>query len=502
MIKEFKEYLKKSKFQIILLVVLLLFAFGIRLLNTGYSIDTEFFIYDYNATYTWMTNLNRWGYTLLNKIFLIGPSVIYASNFLMIINIILFSIGLNFIVYRTLNSKNQEIFKNIQFILPSIFLINPIFAEQLNFTMQNFAFSFGLLLIPVNILLREYATTLKKIPKYILMILSTFLTALSFGVYQSILLLYVLIIAILYFLRCYCKEDNEFKYLINEIIFFIISVLVYFIIAKIVGDGNNYLKFAPSLKAYLSTIYYFTISLLKNETIFYNIGYSIALLSIIGILIYLFRKKKLNIGLVLASIGIILSPWYLILITGVNQMKRTQTNYPLFIAFSILLLLILLGKNKKLKPAYYLILTFACCFIFYQANHIVRLFSSDMIRYKDDYILAQKIQHNIENQAWYDINKNYKLMFLGYKECTNKEFNLKGEVMGYSFFEFDYEHYYGPTQRASVFLTNLGYPYEAVSEKEYKKLKEEYSDMDIYPNKDSIKLVNDNIIIIRLSKEI
>ena len=246
------------------------------------------------------------------------------------------------------------------------------------------------------------------------------------------------------------------------------------------------------------------LSVLRSDTIFYNISYILAIIIIVGINIYLLWKKKNNLGIILSSIGLLLAPFYIIIITGIDQLKRTQFNYPFVIGFIILIGCLLLLNHKKVKYLGYIIIILAIGIAYQQSVITGRLFYSDSVRFESDTILANKIQTTIESKDWYNKEENYTLVIVGQKPCTAVNFYEKGEVIGYSFFEFDYEYIYGPSQRANAFMKTLGYDYQEPTQEQFDQAKEyvKEHDTESFPKEDSIIEMDDNVIVVRLSEEI
>ena len=134
----FVEYLKKSKYSILIITVFILLAFGERIISQSFSIDTELYIDQIGTAgrWDWWITLNRWGLVLLNNIFQLGSLPIFASNFLTVMLIIAYSIGFNYLFYKYTKDDYKEKFLKYQFIFPILFVTNPIFAEQYNFILQ------------------------------------------------------------------------------------------------------------------------------------------------------------------------------------------------------------------------------------------------------------------------------------------------------------------------------------------------------------------------------
>lgn len=501
------EYLKKSKTSIAIIVFFLLLAFGERLISTSFSIDTELYLNSDDGSAIWWIALNRWALVFINKILSLVKLVIYQSNFLTVFFMLVYSVLLCYLFYLHIPKKWEKTYLKYQFIFPIIFITNPIFAEQYNFINQNVGVSLGICLSTLSVILFNYADKLKGTKHYLLIVMSSLIAAFSFGIYQSIVPLYILIIASTYLLECLKNNNSSWKYLLNNILRFILIFIIYFIISKLVGGGkNSYLASAWSTTGIgcLKNIYYVIVEMLKCNGIFYNIGYPVTIVLLIAMNIYLLIKKRNNLGTIISSFGIIIAPIYIMIITGVDQLKRTQFNYSFVIGFIILLFIIFIIEHKKLKYLGYLLIIFALGLAYRQSNITGKLFASDNVRFKTDTILATKIQNDIEHKDWYDKNKEYTLVLLGKQECNSSILYLKGEVIGHSFFEFDYRYIYGPNQRANAFLQTLGYDYKMPNVEEFEKAKEFVKEKDLasYPKDDYIQKLENDTIIVRLSEEI
>lgn len=500
------DYVKKSKIPIIIIIFFLLFAFGERLISNSFSIDTELYINHWSKDFNWWLNLNRWGLVVINKLLSIGPLVIFQSNLLTVCLIGIYSILFMYLFYLHIPKRWEENYFRVQFILPIIFVTNPIFAEQYNFINQNVGVSLGIALCAVSAILLFYGDEETKKKKYLINFIAIALATFSFGIYQSMVPLYILIIACTYLLQCINTRNSSWKFLGGRILKFIIICILYLIISKIVGGENSYLQSGWSTDGLMcfKYIYYVIIDVLKCNTIFYNISYLIAIVMLIGINIYLIIHKKNNLGIILGSFGILLAPFYIMIITGVDQLKRTQFNYSFVIGFIILICCILLLNHKKLKWLGILIVVLGLGIAYKQSIITGRLFYSDNVRFQNDTMLANKIQAQIEEKQWYDSKTKYTLIILGQKPCKAINFYEKGEVIGHSFFEFDYQYIYGPSQRANAFMKTLGYDYEEPTSEEFSEAKEYVQEhkVKVFPNKESIIGINNDIIIIRLSEEI
>ena len=505
MIKDLNNYLKKSKLSIWISMAFLFASYGLMLISSSFSIDSEYYIEQ--PGYSWWNDLGRWGLTLINKLLHLDNLILYFNDYLTIVTLILFIITFGYLLFLYIPKEYENIYLKTQFILPIIFLSSPIFAEQFNFSMQNVAVSLGLLLIPILFIAYYYVKDIENKYKYFIYFLGIIITSIVFGIYQSLIVFYIAVVIILYFLKCLNEKNNCFKFLITEIIKFILSAIIYFIVYKIISNGNNYLQtgYSEGILVYFRNLYNVVLSMIRNETIFYNVGYSIALIVLLYLFIKVIKEKKMNFGIILSFIGLLLMPYFIMIITGVDQLKRTQFNYPLFIGFTILLgTIVLLNNNKKtIKMIGYICIVIALGIAYRQTLITATLFQSHEERYNEDIRNVQKIESIIENKEWYDENKSYKLILVGKLEPNVKTEYLKGEVIGKSFFEFDYEYSYGVNSRAVLFMNLMGNNYQNSNNKEFEAAKEyvRENQVPIFPNKESVQLIDDNIIVIRLSEE-
>ena len=508
---KFLEYLKKSKVSIIIIIGFILFAFGLRLISQSFSIDTEIYINEIGTEgrWNWLISLNRWGLVLLNQIFQMDALPIYASNFLTVVLIIAYSIGFNYLFYTYIKEEYKENFLKYQFIFPILFVTNPIFAEQYNFILQNVSVAFTVLLIPIILLLIDKASIYKeKYKKYLCYIIAIALLILSFGVYQSVILLYVATVVVCYLLKVIKEKNNCWKYLGKQIAIFILSALVYFVIGKILTgeNGTSYLKLAwvnDSIKQCLINILYCVKIVLKCEGIFYNIGYLLTIGTFIGFAIYMLVNKKLKIGMIIAIIGILAAPFYIMIITGVDQLKRTQFNYSFVVGIGLMLLVVFLAQKEKLKIIKNIAIIIILVIAYKQSYYTANLFyTADMV-YRSDEAFAYQLMHEVEKKEWYNPNQTYKIIFVGRHQKDLKNVYLKSEVIGSSFFAFDYQYIYGPNSRATSFLRTLGYNFQEPSAEEFEKAKQYVVENQVepWPNDDAITLQEEDKIIIRLSAE-
>lgn len=510
---DFSLFYKNSKKSFIVIAFFILLAFGCRLFSYSFSIDSEHYIYSSQSTFNWWISLNRWGLAFINKIMNFDSISFWVTNFLTLIIMFLYCICINFLFYLHFIEENKNNFLKYQFIFPIIFLTSPIFAEQYNFINQNFAVSLGILFTTISLILIRYSHLTSKMRfKFVFYAITVFLTTLSFSIYQSLIPLYLLLIVSCYFIyNLFGEKDSNYSYLLKNIIIFILCSLLYAVISKILSNGNSYLSLGwgnDTIFNCIRNIYCVFLTILRCDSIYYNVSYLFALCILFFIFLYLIISKKLDIRLFISLLGLFLSPLYIMIITGVDQLKRTQFNYSFFVGFMFLILILILNfsRHKILKflRKFCFVLVILSFIIAYRQSYICsNMFYTDEIRFNKDVTFANEIQYEIISLKKYDSSKKYTIVFLGHHFDKPLNFNYTGEVLGSSFFEFDYKEIYGVNQRANIFLKTLGYDYNFSNVEQFEdaKLYAIKNNVPSYPYDGWVSIIED-CILVRLSDEI
>ena len=205
----------------------------------------------------------------------------------------------------------------------------------------------------------------------------------------------------------------------------------------------------------------------------------------------------------IATIGILAAPFYIMIITGVDQLKRTQFNYSFVVGISLMLLVVFLAQKEKRKIIKNIAIIVILVIAYKQSYHTANLFyTADMV-YRSDEAFAYQLMNEVEKKEWYDPNQTYKIIFVGRHQKELKNVYLKSEVIGSSFFAFDYQYIYGLNSRAISFLRTLGYHFQEPSAEEFENAKQyvEENQIEPWPNEGAITLQGEDKIVIRLSAE-
>lgn len=502
-LKNFQKYLVEHKKAILFLFLFSLCIYGIKLFNYSISIDTEVIINIPNSLFRTWIEIGRPCLVVLKKMLMLDPFNPILSVQLTYILFTVFAILLYYIFYR-LSPKKSNI--NLA-VFGSILLSSAIYIEQLNFTLQSAEVALGLNLLILGIWLFCVGNEQKKKIAYFL---SFLLTAFSFGIYQSLVIIFITIIALIIMIKIKKNQldwKSTIKFLLTSIGIFLISFIGYFIGNKLTmmyidGVSNSYLTnqiqwlkepILTTVKSIATIIYNGYFGALKGNRLFYGYINILAFIFIMYYIINIFLKKEKNKSLkILASLIILLVPFTLTIFMGNSEAYRAQLALPIVIAVIITFFKEEFANYKYLNTISLIIIIIL---IGHQSVLTNRLLVSDYYRYVEDVNYANLLYQEISQ---YDI-ENKRVVMLGSHTPTSTLITTKGEVMGYSFFEWDRYEKYGVGVRAGNFMRALGYEINVPNEEDYKVAKEFESDLEVFPKENSIMEYQD-LVIVKLSE--
>ena len=328
--------------------------------------------------------------------------------------------------------KKSNLFKNV---LPIILLISsPIMLEQYGFTLQSPEVSFGLLLMMITFILTYYY--LKDNKKLYLLIIIPLLV-LCFGIYQSLLNLYVLGALI----SIYKIGNNYKRNIIKTFIIFLISTILYYIISKLCInifniETSSYLTskigWTNDILSTLKILAKDIIKVLIGYGNILNLGYTLSLL----VLLVLFIKKSNTKMDLLILLLIILSPLLLNFVTGSPLVYRSLFTIPFMVSF---IFFEFYDLNKYIKWLFIIL-------IFSQTIHYYLLMTSEYNKYKNDVYISEKIYKDC------DANEDTTIYLYGIEKSEENIRVFKGEELGHSFFEWSIDGFELTDYRAQNFM--------------------------------------------------
>lgn len=231
--------------------------------------------------------------------------------------------------------------------------------------------------------------------------------------------------------------------------------------------------------------------------IYYDNNYGIFCI-LICVAVFLFFRKRRKQGVVPAVLGVagcLLAPFYMTFVCGGEQVIRSQLVLPFALAFLAYALLLFFPDSL---PVYGIL---GLCLLtgYQQTQYTMLLNYTDKVRYESDVRIAAAIMEEIN--ALEDEECTYPVVFVGSHPAELNNSCLRGEPIGYSFFEWDADiepfGFFG-THRILDFMHTLGVDYmqaDAAQTAEAVAFSEEMAD---WPGKGSVVLRN-GVIIVKLS---
>lgn len=494
----FWSFLKNNKLTIILTWFFILMAYGIKLFFYSISIDTEAIINDYNGQLNAWLTIGRFGLIFTKKLLRLCPFNPYVACFLMICTIFLFSIFISFLFNYLTFEKNTN--NKLNLIIPSLFISTPLFAEQFNFILQGFEVALAILLTSISaFLITKWVIDNKNI---VHLILGTICMVWAFASYQAVVFLYIsLVLACYYFIYINNTkskinlESNFFKKApLKYIIIFCLGYLLYILINKLILIKIGATPYLDNMISWGSCDVIICIRKILDYILQFKTYVFLSTIILFFGFSNLFTKNKNKILFLLSSIALVLSPFFLAFYLGHDLPQRSQFSLQFVYAFAIYLLAYQL-KNKKIFVSIIIILSIALSF-----NHAYRvsnLLYTDYMKYQSEVSLANKITDRIDNLNL-DDNFKYPVAFVGSIHPLSTPNELRGDIIGASFFEWDSTAPYGSNYRILGFMRTIGYPYKWPNMEEIERSKKIATEMKCWPNTESVKF-KDGIIVVKLS---
>ena len=487
----FFDFLKNNKLAIVLCWFFLMLSYGIKLFWYSIGLDTDIAMNNMPWTLKWWMSIDRSGLVFTKKLFRLIPLNPYAEIFLMFFTMFWTLMALCFL-FSYISKKFNSSTSKLEFILPCVFITQPLMEDQFNFTLQAFELSFALFLMFTSVFL---VTKWVLDSRNILHLLCAFLLLVwSFWSYQAIVFLcFSVILAI--FISIYTSElifNYEKSFLRNiafkYAVFFLSVFFTYFIANKCVG-----LFFDVFKDSYLNNMFLWNKSSplicsmkVLNYMLKFKTYWVLALLILFYACTILKKKQNNKLLFFLSIIGFILSPFILSIYLGNGLLPRMQ----IILSFVMGFIFYFLAKKIKSKFIKTLPVALSLMLSFNQAYTVSGLLYSRYMRYQSEVELANKISERISNLNIENIQE-VPIDFVGimypepvhlktFFECWSPNTGVAGTALG--------------------LMKTLGYDYRGPNEEDHKRAKEIARNMKSWPNSEAVRY-EDGIVVVKLSEE-
>lgn len=464
-------------------------TYGFALTNYTLTIDNETPIYsDFGLEF------GRWGQNLILYHLFNG----HLQYFTLVTSLFLYSLA----AIRLIKIFK---FKNIiSWVFCGLFVTFPQISYQVVFAMMSDIAALGILLsvfcIDYFIKGLESQKTLNKIIYFLIVVL---ILTFSLSIYQAFILIPTTIYVLIFFQNTFKETFNlktEIKSSFLLLILLIISLILYFISVKIICppiDSNGYISSFISNETNNQFLNFCSIWFKNLVGSFYygERTFFIVLVTSIFLIINFIKDRHLVLIRILTLILILLLPFLMsaFITNGYHPPRIYVTSnivYAFIIAFAINYFKIINYKITKITIAIISIINFYyITMLFYTSNKI----------YKHDVRIAEKIDDIILNKYPNFPLSDKKVYFYGYfpYEYHNYLRLDKSEIFGGSFYSWDNGNNY---RIINFFKKSDVADYNMLNSKEeLNSVKDSIATMPIWPNSNSIKMIN-NIIVVKLGE--
>ena len=511
--KAFYEYIKESGGLWIVVLLLALFSHGTMLLGRSIGIDTEDIITLQDAFYGEWVSMGRQGLVLLKL--LLGTRV-FNPAFTGVMTLVFLAGACslwNYLFYRITGKKNWT----ASLVFSALLTVSPLLTEQLYFKLQAMEMTLGFCMMAVSLLLVYYAAIASdqkngdRKKNGVCLAVSVTLNIILFSLYQAMVPLFLFGAAACFFLYYFFREKVRADGLRRMGILYPAVFLGSFVLNQMItavwfSSGAGYLTgqvrwFTQSFKDCLINIYWHVRAVVLGQGLYYSKLYPACWLLSPDSDKYNDSQNQTTCRIqfwgVLSLLMVMAAPFYMTVLCAVEPVMRSQMVMPFALAFAAYAVILCLEDRRSFMRTVFLLLCVTAGYT--QLKATMQLNYTDSVRYASDVRIAEAIMDELN--ALEDSAHSYPVVFVGKHAAELNNSCVKGDTIGYSFFEWDADvEPYGfyNTRRIVGFMHTLGGNYVQGNAEQAVRAAEYSKDMADWPMQGSIAL-HDGCIIVRLS---
>lgn len=464
-----------------------LVAYGFALSNYTLSVDNEIPILSDFAL-----DMGRWGQNLIRYHLFNG----HLQYFTLILGLFFFSVS------AVRLSKLFEFETIYAYFFCGLFITIPQASYQVVFYMMSDIAGLGVLLsvISVEIFIKHIENS-SKIKTFFHLLLASLIIMFVTSMYQILILFPVTIYVIHFFQKLYNEDFNQKKEIKNIFVFaglILFSVFLYSVSVKIIcppiKDSGYLLSFTSGNSNNMFSMFFdIWTNNLKGD--FYygeKLFIIVPIISIILLIRFLIEKKYFLLKFLILFF-LILSPFLVSLFIS-NGYHPPRIYVTTGIVFGFLIVFFI--KTLKLNKFNYFTSSFISLIIICNIYFITNLFYTCNKIYLYDKRNSEKM-YDLILKKYPNFETTEKVVyFYGFFDFEyHQKFRLdKSEIFGGSIFHWGEADNY----RVNNFfkLSNIG-DFNMINKEQYDSVKDSINEMAIWPNEESIKMIN-GIVIVKL----
>jgi hypothetical protein len=486
------EYGKKNANLILGLAIVALCAYGFELFQLNLTIDEEIHATYSAATLDWISQ-GRWGMYLLNRLLLPYTIVPFVPLFTALVFHILAAL-------LTLESWKVTSMLD-RFVLGSMYVTFPTLAYMYTFSTINYGIGIGFFCVALSSFLYARNQGWKRF-------LAVLPASFAIAIYQG----FIPVLAAVFLVYLLCIQIRAERSLVMEILgisaVFLFSLFIYYAVQRLVlilgvVPGLAYVTgfFDPGFfQRYSRMVWnrvwsYSLLPVYTGSEAVYAMRLSglwiLLAVSAIGLFITVLRSRLPVINKVLAILF-----WMMLLIlpflSGFLMQFSLSVRFLLAVP-TVISGIVLLGMLNGSRPFKLLVTVLATYCLFQFITSTNHLFASSHLALEADRLLASRLITRIEDaRAEAGMPPVKYIEIIGYYDRPSTQLIPKLETFGASFFEWDG----GSSYRIAVFLETLGLSrLELLTLDQRAQMVSIVDLMSVWPQKDSIKIVNETVLV-------
>lgn len=513
--REFTGFMRDNRHVLWISVLAVLLGYGVTLSGLRVGIDMEVNMYDPDKLLDSWYTIRRYSLVWLKDLLGMREFNPTVQNLLMMAVMALCGVTVSFSFSAF--SEHRRRMRGFCAVFPALFLTHPCFAQQFVFTMQAFEVAVCMLATATAAFCvgkwsfsRKWGWLAAGVP----------LMVFGFGGYQALVPFYMALALGLYLIYYeFHVEKPRWFYLqaaLLEVLAFVIGYVLYSLLGKLIIvvtqgwwfpdeylDGQLLWSSNPA-ETCIGFIKHYMRQVLLGEGEFYSGAYLLLAVVFAVRLLYVWAKRRRRdyILYAMASLCMVLSPFFLSFYQGGAVLMRTQFALPAALAFfGAAAAMAVSGKSEDrgergqvMRLAGGVLLAALFVFAFRQGSITGRA------------MLSAQWAHDLDRQAAFELSEamhrigavspDTRVAMVG---CYSPELpasaDIRQETIGYSVFEWDYQGEIGVTERGTGFMKAMGVPFEPATKEEYDRAVEMSASMPGWPYEGSVQWMGDVVVV-------
>lgn len=503
----FTVFCAKYKGDIFLTILMAFLAYGYKIFNNTFSIDTNAIIAVPESLYQSWYALERFGIVWTKKLM----GTYWYNNVLASLLVGVFVVCASILWSYLINEPNGQ--EDKQIIRPALFapliVVSPVLAEMVGFLLLGPEIGIALCLVAFSLMLTRNALENK-----IYYIPAIITATISFTIYLAMVTVFVVGTAIIFLTttKAVKKYKDQFSFLGNFIGVFVLSYAFYFILNKLAMKAagvttDPYISEQSRWgKDPFNTIIFSILSKAKDfvygEGIFYTkLFFPFACIFVL-LYVYLYFKKQVTLLHPIVAVLICLSPLMMSVILGAHSTVRTEMTYTFTLAIIFATVAAYIAKSiTKSSIGSVIAILLITVVAFNQASITNRLYYTEAVTYQQDVSTATQIEERLNEVKNGDASAD-TIVFIG----SHAPLRTPGaftdeqlELVGRSMLNISFSTLHGSNVKAQFFNAALGTKHQSPTYEQIEQAESLSSEMDSWPAKNCIRQLDDGTFVVRLS---